>query len=367
MRTSARWQATSAVTLAESARTTTSSTCRCRSALPELRIDPLSGLRVLVAAERDVRPGARPEPRPRRAPDPVTDPFGEGNEQDTPPELYAVRPTGTPTDGPGWRVRVVANRFPALRHEDAEIGGDPLAQGRGDPDLFASAPAAGDHEVVIHGPGSVASLLELGPEGLGEAMEVWRVRMRAHAESPYVHLIVNEGVDAGSSIDHSHAQLLALPFVPAAVARERERFTAYFQRTEGRNLLADVLQEEVRRGERIVAIGRDAVAICPFASRSDFHVQIVPRAARARFEDDGETGAATLHESLLRLESALGGLPPLNLWIRTAPAGASVFCWRIDVVPRLAQPAGLELGAGVQLCSVSPEHAARQLRDAPLP
>ena len=78
--------------------------------------------------------------------------------------------------------------------------------------------------------------------------------------------------------------------MPAAVARERERFTAYFERTQGRNLLADVLQEEVRRRDRLVAVDAEAVAICPFASRGPFHVQIVPRSPAPRFEDDGPAG-----------------------------------------------------------------------------
>ena len=97
----------------------------------------------------------------------------------------------------------------------------------------------------------MSSLHDLGPDGLADAMGVWRERMRAHADAAYVHVIVNEGQQAGASLPHTHAQLYALPFVPAAVARERERFTAYRDRTQGRNLLEDVLQEEVRRRERL--------------------------------------------------------------------------------------------------------------------
>jgi UDPglucose--hexose-1-phosphate uridylyltransferase len=148
------------------------------------------------------------------------------------------------------------------------------------------------------------------------------------------------------------------------VARERERFTAYWERMQGRNLLEDLLQEEVRRRERIVAIDGEAVAICPFASRVPFQVQIVPRKPRARFEDDGPLGAALLHDVLGRLARVLGALPPLNLWVRTAPSGAEHFCWRIDLLPRLTHLAGLELGTGVNLNVMPPELAAGRLRDA---
>ena len=108
--------------------------------------------------------------------------------------------------------------------------------------------------------------------------------MRAHADAAFVHVSVNEGKGAGASLPHTHAQLYALPFVPAAVARERERFTAYWDRTQGRNLLEDLLQEEVRRQERVVAIDAEGVALCPFASRVPFQVQIVPRRPKHEIE-----------------------------------------------------------------------------------
>lgn len=330
---------------------------------PELRIDPLSGLRVIVAAERGTRPGAWLAPEPREPIKPDEDPFGEGHEGDTPPELYAVRPNGVGVDTPGWTARVVPNLFPALEAGETDMA-DPLASGRGDPDLLAVRPATGAHEVIVNTPASVSSLLDLGPDGLNEAMGVWRERMRVHAGSAYVHLIVNEGQKAGASLPHTHAQLYALPFVPAAVARERERFTAYSDRTHGRNLLADLLQEEVRGKARLVAVDGEAVAICPFASQVPFHMQVVPRTPAPRFEDDGPTGAAVLHDVLSRLATVLDNVPPLNLWVRTAPRGAERFCWRIELLPRLVHLAGLEMGAGVHLNVLAPESAATRLRDA---
>jgi UDPglucose--hexose-1-phosphate uridylyltransferase len=188
--------------------------------------------------------------------------------------------------------------------------------------------------------------------------------MCEHADASYVHVIVNEGREAGASLPHTHAQLYALPFVPAAIARERERFTAYSNQTQGRNLLEDLVQEEVKRGKRIVAIDSEAVSLCPFAARVPFHVQVVPRRPVARFSEEGPLGAAILHDVLCRLGSVLGALPPLNMWVRSAPRDAERFCWRIDVLPRLAQLAGLELGAGVHLNVLAPEDAAQRMREA---
>jgi UDPglucose--hexose-1-phosphate uridylyltransferase len=332
--------------------------------MPELRIDSLNGLRTIVAGERATRPGGEMRAKPREPFDPEKDPFREGNESMTPPEVFALRPGGGPPNSPGWLVRVVPNLYPALAPPasgEASAGDDPLAGGRGEPDLFPSRPAEGAHEVIVNAPQPVGSLRDLTPEHVEIAMDVWRERIRAHPEAPYVHVIVNEGLDAGASLPHTHAQLYALPFVPAAIARERERFTAYFERTQGRNLLEDLLQEEVRLRERVVSIDREAVAICPFASRVPFQVQIIPRRPRARFEDDGPLAAAMLHQVLGRLERALGGLPGFNMWVRTAPRGAESFCWRIDLLPRLTQLAGLELGTGVHLNVMPPELATKQL------
>ena len=351
--------------------------------MQELRIDPLTGLRVLVADERGERPGAWPALEPRAAVDRDGDPFAEGNEDRTPPELYAVRPDGGAPDGPGWTVRVVPNAFPALGGDggggapggvgggtaggdggSAEPTGDPLASGRGQPELLASRPATGAHEVIVNSPRPVDSLLDLGEEGLATAMEAWRERLRAHAGAACRHLIVNEGGESGASLAHTHAQLFALPFVPAAIARERERFTAYHQRTQGRNLLEDLLTEEVRRNERVVIVDREAIVICPFAAAAPFQLQLIPRRPAARFEDAGPLGAAALYAALQRLAALLGALPPFNLWLRTAPSGAESFCWRIDLMPRLNQPGGLELGAGLWLNAVAPERAAESLRAA---
>jgi UDPglucose--hexose-1-phosphate uridylyltransferase len=323
----------------------------------ELRVDPLTGLRSIIAAARAGRPGGHFDLDPPPPIDPERDPFAPGNEHQTPPEVYAVRPNGGGPDTPGWTVRVVPNLYPALTQDAAEP--EPEAY----PDLFTAQPAAGHHEVIVNAPDTVSSLTDLEPEQVQAAMDAWRERMRAHAGCACRHLIVNERREGGASLPHTHAQLYALRFVPAAIARERERFTAYATRTMGGDLLGDLVQEEVRRRERIVAIDDEAVAMAPYASRVPFQLMVAPRRPRPRFEDDGPLGAALLHDVLCRLKRRLGASPPLNLWVRTAPSGADHFCWRIDILPRLTHLAGLELGAGVNLCITAPEQAAAELRD----
>jgi UDPglucose--hexose-1-phosphate uridylyltransferase len=322
----------------------------------QIRVDPLTGLKVIIASGRAGRPGGHFDLEPEAPIDPEQDPFLPGHEDQTPAEVHAVRPDGGAPDSPGWSVRVVPNLYPALAPGVEEPSAEAV------PDLFTARAATGAHEVIVNAPDPVTTMSELSAPAIETAMQVWRTRIRAHTEAAYVHVLVNEGREGGASLPHTHAQLYAMDFVPASVARERERFGAYATRTMGGNLLGDLVQEEVRRRERLVAVDSEAVLVAPYASRLPFQLMIAPRRPRARFEDDGPLAAGMLHEALARLRRRFGASPPLNLWVRTAPRGADHFCWRIDIVPRLAHLAGLELGTGVHLCVVAPEQAAAELR-----
>ena len=265
------------------------------------------------------------------------------------------------------------NLYPVLVQGDASPASetglassiDPMrASNRGaEPDLFSGQPSRGAHEVIVHTPRHETSLGALSEDELAGAVGAWRERMRAHAGASCLHLIVNEGPEAGASLEHTHAQLYALGFVPAAIARERERSRAYHERTMGGQLLGDVATEEVRRRERLVAIDDEALLVCPWASRSPFELRVIPRRPAARFEDDA-AGAGMIGVALRALAGALGTLPQLNIWVRTAPRGASEFCWHVDIVPRLTARAGFELGTGVEIDVYPPERAAAELREA---
>lgn len=350
---------------------------------PEIRIDQLTGLRAILAPGRAERPDAFAPAEPAASPDAAEKcPFCEGREDRTPPEVWAQRPGGGEPDTPGWTQRSVPNLYPVLEPEALEPVGSPAAGASEDsglssaadplrsssrtaePELFRSAAASGSHEVIVHTPEHRTRLVELSEAELAGALAAWRQRIAAHSgEASHVHLIVNEGPLAGASLEHSHAQLYALPFVPAEVARERERFTAYHERTLGSHLLEDVLTEEVRRQDRLVAVDSEAVLYCPWASRSPFELRLLPRTPAARFEED-DRGAAMLARALEGLAAMFDTSPQLNVWVRTAPRGTDEFHWHIDVVPRLTIRAGFELGTGVEVNVYPPERAAADLRAA---
>ncbi len=296
-----------------------------------------------------------------------------------------MRPGAGEPNTPGWTSRVVPNLYPALADagDEAASGGaeassatggeagafasagDPLLESRraGEPDLFASRPAVGGHEVIVNAPEHVTAMAELSEERFAGAIAAWRERMRAHAGAAYVQVVVNEGPGAGASLPHTHAQLYALPFVPPAIARERERAGAYGERTAGGGLLSDVLVEEVRRRERLVAIDDEAALICPWASRTPYELRVVPRGEEASFAES-DSGAAMIHTAMRALAERFDGPPELNLWVVTAPRGAEQFHWHVDIAPRLSVKAGFELGTGVDINIYPPERAAADLREA---
>ena len=368
---------------------------------PEIRIDQLTGLRAILAPGRAERPEAFAKAARDLTPRGLEGcPFCEGREERTPPETWAFRPGGGEPDGPGWVARSMPNLYPVLGMppltiEDGAPTGptgtdpsvptgtvppvpavtpietglaasiDPLRASTraAAPDLFTSSAADGAHEVLVNAPEHVVSMAQLAPERFGTAVSFWRERMRALAEdSAYLHLIVNEAPEAGASREHTHAQLYALRFVPAEIARERERMKAYYERTMGGDLLVDVITEEIRRRERVVAVDDEAVLVCPWASRSPFEMRVIPRHASRSFEDDGETGTDLIRRAIEGL-AKLFGPPPLNLWVRTAPRGADQFHWHVDIVPRLTVLAGFELGTGTPINVYPPERAASDLRE----
>ena len=221
--------------------------------------------------------------------------------------------------------------------------------------------------MVVNAPQPASTLAELdvGPARASP----WTCGARGCANTrdgaSYVHVLVNERREAGASLPHTHAQLYALDFVPAAVARERERSAAYASArwaatcspTSSRRRSAGASGSWRSTTRRSLLAPYALAAALPAAARA------APARARAS-RTTGRPGAALLHDVLNRLARRLGASPPLNLWVRTAPRGADHFCWRIDVLPRLTHLAGLELGTGMHLNIVAPEHAAAELRDA---
>lgn len=328
--------------------------------MSEYRHDPLHNRWVILGDQRAARPQEFDERIMRRTG--ASCPFCAGNESQTPTSLLTLR---APGDG-GWTVRVVPNKFPAVESMPQSNG---CSAGSG---LFTARPALGEHEVIIESPRHVASLSELTPEECSLTFVAYQQRLAACRDAghlKYVQIFKNVGPAAGASIEHAHSQLLAMPHVPTHVADEIENCRAY-QSQFGRPLLAEMLCQEERRGERLVLETDRFVAFCPWASRFPYEVWIVPRAARSDFaESTAEEAreASRLTRDLVGcIESTLGKVG-YNYLLHSQPFDGGPYDhyhWHIELFPRITKVAGFEWSTGVFINTVAPETAAKTLRAA---
>jgi UDPglucose--hexose-1-phosphate uridylyltransferase len=292
--------------------------------------------------------------------------FSPGQEHLTPPEVFALRTPGTAANAPGWRVRVVPNRFPALRVEGQL---DPEAVG-----FYDRMNGLGAHEVVIETTDPKAPLEELSVDAVAEIFQAYQTRITDLTNDlRLVHFLVfkNHGFLAGASIQHAHSQLVGLPVVPRMVREKLEAAHRYFEEKE-RCLFEDILRNELKSGERVVHENAAFVVYCPFASRFPFEMSILPKKQSAWFTtiDAHERYllADAVRQALGRLNAGLGR-PAFNFILHTAPvrkidreATAYEYRWHLEIVPRLTGIAGFELGTGFFINTMLPEEAARFLR-----
>jgi UDPglucose--hexose-1-phosphate uridylyltransferase len=308
----------------------------------------------------------RPLPRDGQPPNPVAEcPFCEGNEGDTEPEVYALRAVGSAPDSPGWMVRVVPNKFPALAAGVAE----PQAS----LELSRQVAARGAHEVIVDSPRHHLALGHFGLAELEQVLQTYRKRLGTLCMRPDVKSVAlfrNEGGAAGASQAHPHAQIIALPIVSNRLERAVAAAVGHL-RSHGTCATCEMAGQQSAL-ERLVARTQDIVAVTSFAPRLPYETWILPCRHSHDFVESTDSElhalAQMLKRVLLALEATLGPFP-FNLILQTAPVGADdavrrAFHWRMEVVPRLTTPSGFELGTDVSIVTVSPEKAASALRAA---
>lgn len=328
--------------------------------MPELRKEPVSGRWVIIATERALRPSDF-----ITAPHSIKGnfcPFCAGNEDKTPPEIMAYRERGSSPNSRGWRVRVVPNKFPALK-----IEGELSKRGDGIYDLMNGI---GAHEVIIECPQHVISLTDLEPRYIQEVIWTYRDRLvdlKKDKRMIYGMLFKNVGAAAGASLEHTHTQLIVTPIVPLVVATEMEGSLAFYK-YRGRCLFCDMMRQEISTASRIVLDGTYFCTFAPYASRFPFELWILPKNHSSHFENiqkfEVEELAETLWTALAKLEGSLEQ-PPYNFIIHTSPFDhpeLDYYHWHIEIIPRLTRVAGFEWGTGFYINPVPPENAAEYLR-----
>lgn len=326
--------------------------------MPELRRDPIVGRWVVIAPERADRPNALLRaPLEAVSQDPLSCPFCPGNEAMTPPEI-SRRSAGQLS----WTLRVVPNRYPALRVE--------TTMARRAMGLFDRMAGVGAHEVVIETQDHARSMAQLSATELVAVLETWQERMEDLSRDLRLRAIIafkNSGAAAGATLSHAHSQLIALPVVPSELQAELDGARDHFGRKE-RCVFCDVLEQELSVKERIVGESAGAVAFAPWASKSPFETWIMPRTHRSSFEACGpaelQAVAGLLSLVLRKMDLALER-PAFNLYLHTMPLREprnDWYHWHLELKPTLTQQAGFEWASGCFINPTPPEEAAAFLR-----
>jgi UDPglucose--hexose-1-phosphate uridylyltransferase len=320
-------------------------------AAPEWRFDPMTGRRVLIApdrADRPMRPG-------------VSCPFCEGHESATPPEVLAFRDPGSQSNGAGWRVRVVPNRYAAVR---MDLPGSGLTTS----EAGAVVPGIGIAEVFLEGPRHETAFRNLPMPIATDSIRAWRDRLRFWRDDgrlEFALVFKNEGPTAGASVEHCHSQLIGLPFVPPMIVQELDH-VASLTKSAGACPFCRWIETE-RRGPRLVAETDAYIVLCPFAPRFPGETWVLPTLHAPRFESlrdvELERVAVVLQDLLARMHRASGGAD-FNVIVKSAPfRHDGPYHWRLEVLPRATSTAGWEWGTGLFINTMFPERAAELLRD----
>jgi UDPglucose--hexose-1-phosphate uridylyltransferase len=333
--------------------------------MPQLRQDPTTKEWVIIAKERSKRPNDFKKVKPviEKPPYQENCPFCPGNEHLTPHETLAYRAGGA-ADSKAWWVRVVPNKFSALITEGS-------LERKEENKFFRMMDGVGIHEVVIESPIHNQLLPLMEDKQIEEVLLAYRERYLALREDLRIKLIIifkNHGEAAGTSLDHTHSQLVGTAVVPSNIRKKLEEATRYYD-DRGRCVYCDLIQKEIAFGKRIVMDSETFVVLQPFASRLPFETWIIPKAHQASFGlisiGDSKQFAKVLKTTLSKLYSKLNN-PDYNYVIHTAPIKdeqEDYYHWHLQIIPRLTTPAGFEMGSGIYINVSLPEETAQFLRE----
>jgi UDPglucose--hexose-1-phosphate uridylyltransferase len=345
--------------------------------LPEIRFDALSAGFAVIATERAKRPTDYRSAQDEGQELPETDPkcpFCPGNEHETPPEVWAKRQDGA-ADSPGWTVRVVPNKFPALVARPQDAGEDEAWRVPPFPEslegsLYWQGPGVGRHEVVVESPAHNGSLGSYSLEQMKDVLDAIKRRLTSIYESKdvaYVQIFKNSGKIAGASLTHPHFQIIGLPVMPSVVVSEGQRLKDYESKTR-RCLVCDLLEREAEKDVRVVAKSDRFLVISPFASRYSYETLIVPTEHISGLSEMSDAMTIDLAGVIVQLFGAYEAMfssLPYNMVFHGLPSEVKTKRgWpchaHIHVYPRLNTAAGLELGSGTYINPTPPELATRE-------
>ncbi|MBN1155434.1 galactose-1-phosphate uridylyltransferase [candidate division KSB1 bacterium] len=333
-----------------------------RNMRPEIRKDPLSNRWIIISKVRSMRPNAWITTRHKSAD--LICPFCPGNESETPPEVYAIRKPDTKPNKPGWSIRVISNKYPALIIE-GEI--NPISNR-----LYEKMGGVGAHEVLIETSHHDLDLTSMSRKHVANIFWVIRERFLDLSRDKRFQFIIafkNHGKLAGASIDHPHFQIIAIPLIPKQVEEELDGARQYYLKNS-HCIFCDIIDQELMISSRLVTQTRHFIAIEPYAARSPYETWIVPRSHQCRFQEisyELTSDLADIVKITLHAMNQSIGKPAFNLVLHTSPLikpDYPEYHWHLEIIPKLMNFAGFEIGTGYHINPIPPEEAAAKLREA---
>lgn len=316
-----------------------------------IRVDPLTGERIALAAHRMNRTFLPPAEE-----DPLA-PAGVGSVPGEIPEAE-------------YDVVVFENRFPSLQ--------GPLEVLRDEP-LFAETTPAGRCEVVSFTQDREGSFGTLGFHRARTVVEAWTHRTRELSQQPGIRQVVpfeNRGEEIGVTLSHPHGQIYAYSYLPPYTAKLVERANTWASEGLG-DLLGSVLDAELEAGTRIICQTVHWVAYVPFAAKWPVEFMVLPRRAAADFTEltDAEKDDLTaLYLDLLgRLDRFFDGVektPYISAWHqRPVTGGENISRMFLHVFSLLRAPgkmkylAGSESAMAAWISDTTPERIAARFKE----
>ncbi|MBZ4667840.1 MAG: UDPglucose--hexose-phosphate uridylyltransferase [Epulopiscium sp.] len=327
--------------------------------MSEIRKDIVTGVWTIIAVERGKRPHDFEKQSIKKNSEGC--PFCAGNENQTPPEVLAYRTGQQEPNNSKWKVRVVPNKYSALKEQNAveTIKG-----------FYETITGYGVHEVLIDTTDHEATIGKMSYEQLELVLRALKERYKdisSDDKIKYVQIFKNQGAEAGASLQHPHWQIIGVPLMPENQKQIIKGSKKYFQE-HSRCVYCEMLRYERNAKVRIIYENKYFTLFAPYASRFCYETWIMPKQHLydfSRLKDEHlKSLAQILKESIQRYEKVFDQLA-YNICFMSPPLEANVekyFHWHIQIIPRLGNLAGFELSTGSYINPTPPEMVAETLQ-----
>jgi UDPglucose--hexose-1-phosphate uridylyltransferase len=292
-------------------------------------------------------------------------------ESETPIEIFSLRDTSPAHGSLKWHTRVIPRPNPIF-----QIEGDLGRKGIG---MYDKMNGVGANEIIIESPDHATAPEDMGAAQMLRVISTYKNRMSELEKDPrlrYTLIYKDHGKTAGEIFRHPHSILYATPVIPKGIKDELDGAKAYYYYKE-RCIFCDIMNEELRTGERTIMETAGFIAFAPFASRFPFEYCIMPKRHSCAFQDmnndEMEDLGLILTTTLKKMKKLLNDLP-YNYVIHTAPNRVprkdhwhtlgEDFHWHMEIMPRLITKSSFEWDSELYILTTSPEDAAKYFKEA---